>query len=80
MSEPRILSTSRDHVGESPVWDVPAQALYWVDIQGRHVHRYDWATRAQQTWNLPQRVGCIAVSARGGLPEPRFSRFPSAGA
>ena len=67
MSEPRILSASRDHVGESPVWDVPAQALYWVDIQGCHIHRYDWATQTQQTWNLPQRVGCIAVSERGGL-------------
>jgi sugar lactone lactonase YvrE len=67
MSAPRVLSASRDLVGESPVWDVLAQALYWVDIQGRHIHRYDWETGRQQTWNTPERVGCIAISARGGL-------------
>lgn len=67
MSTARIISISRDQVGESPVWDVSEQALYWVDIQGRHVHRYDWRARTQQTWNTPERVGCIALSARGGL-------------
>ncbi len=67
MSEPRVVSETRDRVGESPVWDVAAQALYWVDIEGRHIHRYDWATQAQQTWNTEERVGCIALSARGGL-------------
>jgi sugar lactone lactonase YvrE len=67
LSEPRVLSAHRDLVGESPVWDTQAQALYWVDIQGRHIHRHDWASGAQQTWNTPERVGCIALSARGGL-------------
>ena len=67
MSEPRIISTTRDRVGESPVWDVAAQALYWVDIEGRHIHRYDWASRTQQTWDTPERVGCIALSARCDL-------------
>ena len=67
MSEPRIISSSRDRVGESPVWDVAAQALYWVDIEGRHIHRFDWASQTQKTWDTPERVGCIALSARGGL-------------
>lgn len=63
----RVISTTRDRVGESPVWDVAAQALYWVDIEGRHIHRYDWASQTQQTWDTAERVGCIALSARGGL-------------
>ena len=67
VSEPRIISSTRDRVGESPLWDVAAQALYWVDIEGRQIHRYDWATQSQQTWDTPQRVGCIALAARGGL-------------
>ena len=37
--EARVVSTGRDKVGESPVWDDQAQALYWVDIEGRHIHR-----------------------------------------
>ena len=65
--EPRVISTSRDRVGESPLWDAEAQVLYWVDIEGRHIHRYDWASQAQQTWNTPERVGCIALSVHGTL-------------
>ena len=64
-SEPRIVSTSRDKVGESPVWDALAQALYWVDIEGRNIHRLDWASGTQQTWNTPERVGCIALADDG---------------
>jgi sugar lactone lactonase YvrE len=66
-NEAQVISTTRDRVGESPVWDIAAQALYWVDIEGRHIHRYDWASRNQQTWDTAERVGCIALSARGGL-------------
>ena len=64
-SELRIVSTSRDKVGESPVWDAATQALYWVDIEGRHIHRLDWASGTQQTWNTSERVGCIALADRG---------------
>jgi len=61
------LSTGRDQVGESPVWSVADQCLYWVDIEAPCVHRLDWATRVQSSWTLPERVGCIAVSDRGTL-------------
>jgi sugar lactone lactonase YvrE len=61
----QAVTPSRDAVGESPVWSVAEQALYWVDIEGRSIHRLDWATRVQQTWTLPERVGCIALSTRG---------------
>ena len=64
MNNPVAISTTRDRVGESPVWSVAEQALYWVDIEGQHIHRLDWASRAQSTWNLPERVGCIALSNR----------------
>ena len=64
-SEARVISTGRDKVGESPVWDDQAQALYWVDIEGRHIHRLDWASKVQQTWNTAERVGCIALATDG---------------
>ena len=67
VSEVRVISTTRDRVGESPVWDIQAQALYWIDIEGRHIHRYDWASQTQQTWDTAERVGCIALNERGGL-------------
>lgn len=59
------ISSARDRVGESPVWSVATQALYWVDIEGQRIHRLDWASRIQSSWALAERVGCIALSNRG---------------
>lgn len=67
MSEATVISESRDQVGESPVWSVAEQALYWVDIEGCLIRRLDWAQRTQLSWRLPERVGCIALSAQGGV-------------
>jgi sugar lactone lactonase YvrE len=66
MFDARVLSPLRDRVGECPVWSVVEQALYWVDIEGRHIHRYDWASQTQQSWNTPERIGCIALTDRMG--------------
>lgn len=62
-----VLGPTRDRVGESPLWSVREQALYWVDIEGRAVRRLDWATRAVSTWHAPERVGCIVMRAGGGF-------------
>ena len=67
MSEATVISESRDQVGESPVWSVAEQALYWVDIEGGLIRRLDWAHRTALSWRLPERVGCIALSAQGGV-------------
>ncbi|MDE2418892.1 MAG: SMP-30/gluconolactonase/LRE family protein [Burkholderiales bacterium] len=65
MHAARTITTTRDRVGESPVWSVAEQALYWVDIEGRTIRRLDWASQTQDSWTLPERVGCIALSTRG---------------
>lgn len=62
-----VLCSVRNQVGESPVWSVRDQALWWVDIEGRRIHRFDWATRRERSWPVTERVGCIALHARGGL-------------
>jgi sugar lactone lactonase YvrE len=61
-----VLCEARCQVGESPVWNVQEQALLWVDIEGRLVHRVDAAGR-HQTWAVAERIGCIALCADGGL-------------
>ena len=48
------------------MWSAAEQALYWVDIEGRHIHRYDWETKTQQTWTTDERVGCIALVKKPG--------------
>ena len=67
MPQVRVISDTRDRVGESPVWSVTEQALYWVDIEGRRIHRWDSEAGTVQSWHSPERVGCIVLSSRGGL-------------
>ena len=54
-------------VGESPVWHPGAQRLYWIDIQGRKIHRFDPRTGGNESFPLPEIVTCIQLRAAGGL-------------
>jgi D-xylonolactonase len=56
-----------DVLGEGPVWVAAEQALYWLDIAGRRVHRFDPVTKAVATWPTPFRVTAIAPRAAGGF-------------
>src|SRR6516225_7016640 len=63
----QTLGDVRCQVGESPLWSVQEQALYWVDIEGRRLHRFGWASQTEQNWSLQERIGCITLHAQGGL-------------
>lgn len=54
-------------LGESPFWHAGEQRLYWVDIEGRKIHRTDPATATDEVMELGEQVGCIAPRADGGL-------------
>jgi sugar lactone lactonase YvrE len=54
-------------LGEGPVWDSDAGVLWWVDIEGRQIHRFDPSTRANTSIETPSHVGAVALRARGGL-------------
>jgi len=62
-----LLPDHRDQVGESPVWSPAEQALYWVDIEGRKLHRFSFADQEVQSWETSERPACIALHAAGGL-------------
>ena len=51
--------------GEGPIWW--HDALYFVDIEGHCVHRYNPADGSERTWNVGQRVGTVVPRASGGL-------------
>ncbi len=53
--------------GESPFWDTRSQTLFWVNIPGKKIHRFDPATGRQAVWQTPEEVGCVATHAAGGL-------------
>jgi L-arabinonolactonase len=67
MSAVRCVLAAAATLGEGALWDVAEQALYWVDIKGRLVHRYDPASGRDAQWAVAEDVGSLAVRARGGL-------------
>lgn len=63
-SPAELILDARCGVGESPVWSVAEQALYWVDIPAKKIMR--WKGGSASTWTLPEMVACIAQHAQGG--------------
>ncbi len=54
-------------LGECPVWSVEEQALWFVDILGRRLHRHDPGTGATQGFDMPEEIGCVALARGGGF-------------
>src|SRR5437660_213521 len=52
--------------GESPTWSAAEGALYWIDIEGSALHRFDPQTGADSSWSMPDEIGCFALEAGGG--------------
>jgi sugar lactone lactonase YvrE len=68
MTDPMFtrLDVPQCAVGEGPVWDVAEQALYWIDIVGKQVHRLDPASGETRSWEVPDIVGSMAIRTGGG--------------
>jgi len=54
-------------LGESPVWDTEAGVLWWLDIDGCSIRRYDPAADAEQSWPTPDKPGSMALCGDGRL-------------
>ena len=60
------LDLPRCKIGEGPVWDVAEQALYYIDIFGKKVFRWDPANGDLKSWDVPDIVGSMALRKGGG--------------
>jgi sugar lactone lactonase YvrE len=54
-------------LGEAPLWHPDETALYWIDIPGQAVHRFDPASGAHRSWPMPSEPGCMVRCASGGV-------------
>jgi len=63
----RPLPIEPSLLGESPLWHPHEQALYWCDIPGRRLNRYDPAAQQHRDWTFDTDVACCAPHAGGGL-------------
>lgn len=64
MSEVRVIARDRrDTLGEGPLWSARENAVYWVDILGKHLNRLDLADDTVTSWDMPDVIGWVIERA-----------------
>lgn len=53
-------------LGECPVWSAVESVLYWVDVDGTAVHRFDPGNGGTETRALPGRPGSLVLTGVSG--------------
>ncbi|GLK92093.1 glucurono-1,5-lactonase [Pseudomonas turukhanskensis] len=62
-----LIVDARNATGESPVWSVAEQALYWVDIPAQRLHRWRASDGQSHSWQTPEMLACIARQGDGSF-------------
>lgn len=57
----------RATLGEAPMWDEREAVLYWVDIPNGLLFRYHPTSQTNETYEIGQPIGSIALRERGGV-------------
>lgn len=66
-AEIKVAAATGNVLGESPVWSVPEQALYWTDIRAPALFRLDYRTNRIRRWHLPELAGAVVLRSDGDL-------------
>jgi sugar lactone lactonase YvrE len=66
---------ARAALGEATVWDPAEGVLWWIDIYGKLIHRFNPATGRDDTWETPEYPGCLGLRQKGGLVLTMVSGF-----
>lgn len=60
MTELELVLDVKAKLGEGPSWDAEAGRLFWVDIEGFHLHAYDPQTGQDTVYDMGQHIGAVA--------------------
>ena len=64
--EIKVLVDCKTILGEGPLWDVEEQRLYWIDSFGNKVWRATAEGKEIKTWDVPAKIGSMALRRKGG--------------
>lgn len=67
MPDVQCVIHAKAQLGEGACWDPAEQCLWWLDIWGQKIHRYEPVSGRKQSFDTPRRPACLAVRKRGGL-------------
>jgi len=59
--EAALLLDTGCALGEGATWCARTGRLYWVDIEGARLLRYDPADRSHEIWPMPERIATFAL-------------------
>lgn len=62
----RVAAACANVLGESPVWSVREQALYWTDIRVPALYRLSAAGEVER-WEMPELAGSVVLNGSGGV-------------
>ena len=58
-SEVSRACDARAMLGEGPLWVARENAVYWVDIKGKALHRLTLSDDAHTSWSMPEMLGWV---------------------
>jgi len=64
---PKCISPAGALLGEGVVWMPEEEAVYWVDIKGKIVHRHQTNSAERTSWPMPEEIGCMIPRVSGGF-------------
>lgn len=67
MHDVELVADTHDGLGEGPVWDAASSTLWWVDVDGRRIHRLSTRDGAIATFPVAVAVSGLVPRASGGF-------------
>jgi sugar lactone lactonase YvrE len=67
MSEYELVVDARNELGEGSLWVPREQTLYWLDILGRLILRYDPATGTHEAFEVKSPITALGIREGGGF-------------
>lgn len=67
MMKPQCICAVGAKLGEGPFWSAAERAVWFVDIKGRQIHRYEEGSQTLRSWSAPEDVGFIVPATAGRM-------------
>ena len=67
MQKAKLLLDTKSVLGEGPVWDLKKQLLFWVDIEGYKLHKYNPSSGKDKSWAFNEMIGAAIPMEKGDL-------------